>query len=455
MIVVDALLKIWKKQNDRVLLFSQSRAMLDIFEKYIQLHSYEYRRMDGTTNPSSRHMLVNEFNNNANIFIFLLTTKVGGLGLNLIGANKIIIFDPDWNPTHDLQARERAWRIGQTRSVTIYRLLTSGTIEEKIYHRQIFKQFLSNKVLKDPRQRRFFKNNDLNELFSYSLIENESVETSALFAGTGSEVKFKKVNGERIPNLTKVRKNKNPQSDDEGGIKKGKKDKKIVDKTSDDYILNKLFKGKKKKGGQSLIHTAMRHDKIEESTTPDFVIVEAEAERVASEAVKALKESRKLCRPAESGVPNLVGISFGSKLKINSFNNNNNNQNNSNDLRNGNQPKVENVSSKSLLERIKMRNQGIQNDSKPMNSPKSMLKTDESKLKSANPIERSIEMSKMIKEYLTLNTNFANKASTKDIVDYFKDKISEEDSAKFKAVLKQICSFDKSKSVWYLKDEYF
>jgi DNA excision repair protein ERCC-6 len=71
------------------------------------------------------------------IFLFLLTTRVGGLGVNLIGANRIIIYDPDWNPSTDAQARERAWRIGQKRQVTIYRLLTSGTIEEKIYHRSV------------------------------------------------------------------------------------------------------------------------------------------------------------------------------------------------------------------------------------------------------------------------------------------------------------------------------
>ncbi|VEL28494.1 unnamed protein product, partial [Protopolystoma xenopodis] len=99
------------------------------------------------------------------IFLFLLTTRVGGLGINLTSANRVIIFDPDWNPTTDLQARERAWRIGQNRDVAIFRLLTTGTIEEKIYHRQIFKQFLTHRILKNPRQQRFFKTNDLTELF--------------------------------------------------------------------------------------------------------------------------------------------------------------------------------------------------------------------------------------------------------------------------------------------------
>ena len=110
---------------------------------------------------------------------------------------------------HDItsQARERAWRIGQTRQVTVYRLLTSGTIEEKIYHRQIFKQFLTNRVLKDPRQRRFFKSNHLHELFTLdsSATEGGSTETSALFAGTGSEI---------LPSTAKSKKRKKRKIDE-------------------------------------------------------------------------------------------------------------------------------------------------------------------------------------------------------------------------------------------------
>ena len=89
----------------------------------------------------------------------------------------MVIFDPDWNPSTDTQARERAWRIGQEKDVTIYRLLTSGTIEEKIYHRQIFKQLLINRVLKDPTQKRFFKSNDLYDLFTFSEGTSDRTET--------------------------------------------------------------------------------------------------------------------------------------------------------------------------------------------------------------------------------------------------------------------------------------
>ena len=90
MVVVNTLLKMWKIQEGRVLLFSQSRVMLDILEKFVQDSNYTYMRMDGTTNGKLRSNMVKKFNENNSIFIFLLTTKVGGLGLNLIGANKVL-----------------------------------------------------------------------------------------------------------------------------------------------------------------------------------------------------------------------------------------------------------------------------------------------------------------------------------------------------------------------------
>jgi DNA excision repair protein ERCC-6 len=195
--VVKALLELWKRQGHRTLLFSQTRQMLDILERFVRdIGGLQYRRMDGGTNIGIRQSIVDEFNTDQSIDVFLLTTRVGGLGINLTGADRVIIFDPDWNPSTDVQARERAWRLGQKREVTIYRLMTSGTIEEKIYHRQIFKQFLTNKILKDPKQRRFFKMNDLHDLFSLAGSETEGTETGDMFAGT--EMSFKN-NGTNSP----------------------------------------------------------------------------------------------------------------------------------------------------------------------------------------------------------------------------------------------------------------
>ncbi|KAK8732787.1 hypothetical protein OTU49_006925 [Cherax quadricarinatus] len=187
--VLHSILHLWQRQGHRVLLFTQSRQMMCILEKFLLDEQYSYLKMDGTTTVSSRQPLIEKFNNDPSLFVFLLTTRVGGLGINLTGADRVVIFDPDWNPSTDSQARERAWRIGQLRHVTIYRLLTAGTIEEKIYHRQIFKQFLTNRVLKDPKQQRFFKTNDLYELFSLNEGDKEKTESSAIFAGTGSEIK--------------------------------------------------------------------------------------------------------------------------------------------------------------------------------------------------------------------------------------------------------------------------
>ncbi|XP_011157094.1 DNA excision repair protein ERCC-6 [Solenopsis invicta] len=182
MTVVRSLLKIWQKQGHRVLLFTQGRQMIHILESLLQREGYTYLRMDGTTAMSQRQQTIHKFNNDTSHFVFLLTTRVGGLGVNLTGANRVIIYDPDWNPATDAQARERAWRIGQNKQVTVYRLITAGTIEEKIYHRQIFKLLLSNKVLDEPNQRRLFKTTDLVELFNLNVpMDGEFSESDRLF----------------------------------------------------------------------------------------------------------------------------------------------------------------------------------------------------------------------------------------------------------------------------------
>jgi DNA excision repair protein ERCC-6 len=188
LLVVSKVLELWKKQGHHVLLFAQTQQMLDILEDVVLSAGYAYRRMDGSTQMASRQRIIDEFNEQDHVFVFLLTTKVGGLGITLTGANRVLLYDPDWNPATDAQARERAWRIGQTREVTVYRLVTAGTIEEKVYHRQIYKQHLTNKVLSDPKQRRFFKNRDLRDLFQLDEAQNGTIETADIFADVDAEV---------------------------------------------------------------------------------------------------------------------------------------------------------------------------------------------------------------------------------------------------------------------------
>ena len=131
MIVLQRILRLWNSQGHRALLFTQGTKILDILESFVKREGYTYSRMDGTTGIRKRQPLIDKFNAPDGPFLFLLTTRVGGLGVNLIGANRVILYDPDWNPCTDMQARERVWRIGQKQSVIIYRLMLSGTIEEK------------------------------------------------------------------------------------------------------------------------------------------------------------------------------------------------------------------------------------------------------------------------------------------------------------------------------------
>jgi DNA excision repair protein ERCC-6 len=168
MVILRQVLQEWRHANDKVLLFCQTRQMLDLVQAFIVRQGYPHLRMDGRTPVSQRTALIDQFNADAAIYVFLLTTRVGGLGLNLTGANRVVIVDPDWNPSTDLQARERAWRLGQRRDVLVYRLLAGeGSIEEKIFQRQVFKQYLTKKILQDPAYAsRVFSRLDLHDLFS-------------------------------------------------------------------------------------------------------------------------------------------------------------------------------------------------------------------------------------------------------------------------------------------------
>ncbi|XP_061181749.1 DNA excision repair protein ERCC-6-like 2 [Saccostrea echinata] len=155
--ILQRLLKVFQRDHSKVLIFSYSTRVLDIIDQYLITTGYEYRRLDGSTSMSKRSMLVREFNRDPNIFLFLISAKAGGLGLNLTGANRVIIFDPSWNPTNDLQAQDRAYRIGQWRDVHVYRLISSGTIEENIYLRQVYKQQLDSVAVGTENARRYFR----------------------------------------------------------------------------------------------------------------------------------------------------------------------------------------------------------------------------------------------------------------------------------------------------------
>ncbi|XP_060781917.1 DNA excision repair protein ERCC-6 [Neoarius graeffei] len=577
LIVVESLLRLWFKQGHRVLLFTQSRQMLEILEVFVRENGYTYLKMDGTTTIASRQPLITQYNTNKDIFIFLLTTRVGGLGINLTGANRVIIYDPDWNPSTDTQARERAWRIGQKQQVTVYRLLTAGTIEEKIYHRQIFKQFLTNRVLKDPKQRRFFKSNDIYELFSLSNPDgSQGTETSAIFAGTGSDVQIPKrykpphqspsepekthssslckenaspeplnrktptlnglsesdslnitstshsaddsltnghqqdlfiantpqkhrekkkhcdvtdavsrpshkheskkrkhskdarFEGHRISHLVKRRRYKREDGEDQ-------KDTKIEQK-NDDYVLAKLFK-------KSGIHSVMKHDTIMEASNPDYVLVEAEANRVAKDALKALKVSRQHCRLPFRGsapaTPPPVRKRFGQKK--NSLLNHSSNTTQKTDEKckdaelikkagvrtpgpavhfSGEGVEEEalsaSLSSSLLLARMRARN----HINVPHNQDEDDADDNEQREQSATPHASPTEHDELLvdlRNFVAFQAQADGQASTQEILQYFTPRLTSTQTPVFRELLRNICDFHRlpgQEGMWKLKAEY-
>ncbi|XP_041089357.1 DNA excision repair protein ERCC-6-like 2 isoform X1 [Polyodon spathula] len=155
--VLHRLLEQCRGNKDKVLLFSLSTKLLDVLEKYCIAEGIEYRRLDGNTKSKERVKIVKEFNSTQDINICLVSTMAGGLGLNFVGANIVVLFDPTWNPANDLQAIDRAYRIGQCRDVKVFRLISLGTVEEIIYLRQVYKQQLQCAVVGSENAKRYFE----------------------------------------------------------------------------------------------------------------------------------------------------------------------------------------------------------------------------------------------------------------------------------------------------------
>ncbi|XP_076069570.1 DNA repair and recombination protein RAD54-like okr isoform X2 [Oratosquilla oratoria] len=167
--VLDTLLALIKSTtDDKVVLISNYTQTLDLFQQLAALRRYQYVRLDGSMSIKKRAKIVEKFNDPCGgDFIFMLSSKAGGCGLNLIGANRLVMFDPDWNPANDDQAMARVWRDGQKKKCYIYRLVATGTIEEKILQRQAHKKALSSCVVDcEEDVERHFSIAQLKELFT-------------------------------------------------------------------------------------------------------------------------------------------------------------------------------------------------------------------------------------------------------------------------------------------------
>ena len=152
MVVLDQLLKKLLDEKHQVLIFSQMTMVMDILEDYCNYRRFKYCRIDGSTDMDSRDRQINEFmTEGTDKFVFLLSTRAGGLGINLTAADTVIIYDSDWNPQMDLQAMDRAHRIGQKNKVNVYRLISENTVEEKIIERQTIKLKWDSLVIQQGR----------------------------------------------------------------------------------------------------------------------------------------------------------------------------------------------------------------------------------------------------------------------------------------------------------------
>lgn len=462
--VVGSLLELWKDTGHKTLLFAQHRIMLDILEKYVRsLSGFKYRRMDGNTPIQTRQSMVDEFNTDPDLHVFLLTTKVGGLGINLTGADRVIIYDPDWNPSTDLQARERAWRLGQKREVTIYRLMTAGTIEEKIYHRQIFKQFLTNKILKDPKQRQTFHLNDLHDLFSLTN-EGDPTETSTLFkdaevnysaagtvdsarpaqsnSGTDATAANGDLNIKALPGISSMERyagelEEEKQTNEDGAT------------NSEARMMEGIF-------ARSGIHSAVEHDAIIEGkgarkVAADPVLIEKEAKRVAAEAAKELRRAGEVARTVPIGTPTWtgqVGVSGRPQETTaqRAFSSNSRNRGGA-------------LQSSSLLATLQQRQTNVPQSSNttPGNaSPARSSGSAASASRSGTPsLPQGKDFGKLIRDYLTAH---GGSVHTQMLIDHFnRFCTTPQATMDFKETLKILAKLDKGsrgRGRWVLKDEY-
>ncbi|XP_051258479.1 transcriptional regulator ATRX isoform X2 [Dicentrarchus labrax] len=184
MVLLFEILRMAEELEDKVLVFSQSLISLDLIEDFLEashrardpsslkgswIKNIDYYRLDGSTNAPLRKKWADQFNNAANVRgrLFLISTRAGSLGINLVAANRVIIFDASWNPSYDVQSIYRVYRFGQLKQVFVYRFLAQGTMEEKIYDRQVTKQSLSYRVVDQQQIERHFTLFELTELYIF------------------------------------------------------------------------------------------------------------------------------------------------------------------------------------------------------------------------------------------------------------------------------------------------
>lgn len=239
--VLDSLLARLKEGGHRVLIYSQMTRMIDLLEEYMSHRQYSYMRLDGSSKIHERRDMVADFQQRQDIFVFLLSTRAGGLGINLTAADTVIFYDSDWNPTVDQQAMDRAHRLGQTRQVTVYRLICKGTIEERILQRAREKSEIQRMVIQGGSFKG--KGGDLKpkEVVSLLLDDDEIEKRCRLKAEEEERLEEEKRSGKRpagqAKNKVKKIKVEEETVEVEGGFELKKLGDSVIKKSaSEDYL---------------------------------------------------------------------------------------------------------------------------------------------------------------------------------------------------------------------------
>ncbi|GMF25810.1 unnamed protein product [Phytophthora lilii] len=440
LIVLQKILALWKDQGHRVLIFTQTRSMLDILESFMSKLGHVCCRLDGTTGVAERQQRLDAFNApDSELFAFLLTTRAGGIGVNLVGADRVVVFDPDWNPSTDVQARERAWRIGQQKPVTVYRLVTAGTIEEKIYHRQIFKQYLTSKVLHDAKRKRCFNKHSLRDLFVLADEKEEEdgvAETNELFVAGNVERPAELEDGEE----EEADRTNNLQS--EGSDSNG-------DAGDNDVVLKKLFDGGDVRG--VFDHSAVESDGVQNQEAD---LVEMEATKIAQGAVSALRASGALVRqqretiytPTWTGRSGAAGDPSQRSLQPAARGRGN--------LRGrgrgrGRGAQSGGVSSRDMLARIKQRRDGVAAQAAPFPSRPRVASSGPTQ----SPVPASLSASEMTKRlHAFLVANGTTGVTTERLLETFGNVVAPNDKLVFRHVLRDMAVCRGRR--WTLKPSY-
>nr|CAD7201269.1 unnamed protein product [Timema douglasi] len=195
--VLDKLLRQLKVGHHRALIFTQMTRMLDVLEAFLNHHGHIYLRLDGSTRVDQRQMLMERFNADPRIFCFILSTRSGGIGVNLTGADTVIFYDSDWNPTMDAQAQDRCHRIGQTRDVHIYRLVSEMTVEENILKKANQKRLLGDLAIEGGNfTTAYFKSTTIQDLFNIDVNEQNASRRMAEVLDGESERENRRLNNE-------------------------------------------------------------------------------------------------------------------------------------------------------------------------------------------------------------------------------------------------------------------